>query len=223
MKLFGPYSEETVTAAAKAAYQNGAADIPLRPATAALLVIDMQEEFVRPGWSPAWIPDATRMAGRLAELVADCRQLGVPIIYTVFDDTHHRLDRPRTLTAMPHNPKPVSGDFDPAAVWPELAPERDDVVIRKPSYGAFYDTPLDTILRNLRRDTVIITGTLTNYCCGTTARQAYERGYGVIFSSDCTATDDPERHEQELAVLRKGFARVLGTDAIRSELVGLPA
>jgi nicotinamidase-related amidase len=41
------------------------------------------------------------------------------------------------------------------------------VVIRKPSYGAFYDTPLDTILRGLGKDTMIVTGTLTNYSCGT--------------------------------------------------------
>ncbi|MFF4473631.1 isochorismatase family cysteine hydrolase [Streptomyces sp. NPDC001599] len=75
-----------------------------------------------------------------------------------------------------------------------MSPRPDEVVIRKPSYGAsygaFYDTPLDTMLRNLGRDTVVVTGTLTNYCCGTTARQAYERGYKVVFGSDVTATDD---------------------------------
>jgi nicotinamidase-related amidase len=94
----------------------------------------------------------------------------------------------------------------------------DEVLIRKPSYGAFYDTPLDTILRNLGRDTVIVTGTLTNYCCGTTARQAYERGYYVVFSADTTATDDESRQEHELAVLRKGFAMVLTTDEIEDRL-----
>ncbi len=90
----------------------------------------------------------------------------------------------------------------------------DEVVIRKPSYGAFYDTPLDTVLRNLGRDTVIVTGTLTNYCCGTTARQAYERGYQVVFGADVTATDDESRQEPELAVLRKGFALVLTAEQI---------
>jgi nicotinamidase-related amidase len=57
-------------------------------------------------------------------------------------------------------------------VWPEVAPQPGEVVIRKPSYGAFYDTPLDTILRGLDRDTVVVTGTLTKFCCGMTARQA---------------------------------------------------
>ncbi|MFI7132052.1 isochorismatase family protein [Nonomuraea sp. NPDC050153] len=47
----------------------------------------------------------------------------------------------------------------------------------QPARGDLEGTPLDTILRNLGRDTVIVAGTLTNYCCGSTARQAYERGY----------------------------------------------
>ena len=70
------------------------------------------------------------------------------------------------------------------------------------------------ILKNLNKRTVIIFGTLTNFCCGTTARQAYERGFRVVFSSDLTATNDPEMQEAELKVLRKGFAKVLGSKEI---------
>jgi nicotinamidase-related amidase len=99
-------------------------------------------------------------------------------------------------------------------VWHELAPGEDEIVIHKPSYGAFYDTPLETILKNLRRDTVIICGTLTNYCCGLTARQAYERSFKVIFGSDVTSTDDMNMQEPELKVLRKGFALVISADEI---------
>jgi nicotinamidase-related amidase len=97
---------------------------------------------------------------------------------------------------------------------------KNDLVILKPSYGAFYDTPLETILKNLNKDTVIICGTLTNLYCGATARQAYERGFKVVFGSDVTSTDDPELQEPELKVLRKGFARVLSLaqiiEALRS-------
>ena len=94
-------------------------------------------------------------------------------------------------------------------VWHELAPGEDEVVIQKPSRGAFYDTPVETIMGNLERDTVIICGTLTNYCCGMTTRQAYERGFKVVFGSDVTSTDDPDTQEPELKLLRKGFARVM--------------
>ena len=98
-------------------------------------------------------------------------------------------------------------------LWRRDAPYHD-----KPSYGAFYDTPLETILKNLGRDTVIICGTLTNFCCGMTARQAYERGFKVVVGSDVTATDDPSMQEPELMVLRKGFARVLTADEIAGHL-----
>jgi nicotinamidase-related amidase len=91
-------------------------------------------------------------------------------------------------------------------------------VILKPSYGAFYDTPLDTILRNQGCDTVIVTGTMTNLCCGTTARQAYERGYHVVVGSDLTATNDPEIQAAEMKTLRYGFARVATADEIVARL-----
>ncbi|MCT2546694.1 cysteine hydrolase family protein [Streptomyces atratus] len=138
-------------------------------------------------------------------------------MWTVFDDTYLGLDRPRALSHLPH------ADTDwrrpgPAEVWAPMERRPDEALIRKPSYGAFYDTPLDTMLRNLGRDTVIVTGTLTNYCCGTTARQAYERGYQVVFGADVTATDDESRQEPELAVLRKGFALVLTAKEIADRL-----
>lgn len=82
----------------------------------------------------------------------------------------------------------------------------------------FFDTPLETVLKNLNRDTVIISGTLTNFCCSTTARQAYERGFKVIFGSDINSSDDPLLHQMELKVLRKGFARVLSCREIMDEL-----
>lgn len=211
------YTEAWVTARAREAYEHGTASFEVEPSRTALLVIDMQDEFVRPEWSPFWVPAATRMASRLRRFVEDCRNAEIPVIWTMFDDTHHGLDRPSALALLAH------GDTGwrrpgPAQIWSDMGYRPEEVLIRKPSYGAFYDTPLDTILRNLGRDAVLITGTLTNYCCGTTARQAYERGYRVVFASDLTATDDETRQEAELAVLRKGFARVLTSEEIHHRL-----
>lgn len=213
-----PFGEKELLRAARRAYEQGQASFPVFATRSALLVIDMQNEFVQPEWSPYWVPGATRLVPRLARLISACRELDVPVIYTVFDETHLRLDRPRSLRHMPNMTPEWQRPASAAEVWRELAPRPDEIVIRKPSYGAFYDTPLDTILRGLGRDTVIITGTLTNFCCGTTARQAYERGYYVVFGSDLTATDDPRQHEPELATLRKGFALVLTAQEIEKHL-----
>jgi nicotinamidase-related amidase len=59
---------------------------------------------------------------------------------------------------------------------------------------------------------------MTNYCCGTTARQGYERGFKVIFGSDVTSTDNPNMQEPELQVLRKGFAKVMDLNRIIESL-----
>jgi len=215
------YSEAEVAALARRAYQHGEAAFDIETQRAALLVIDMQDEFVKPGWTPYWVPDATRMAPRLAFVIGQCRALGLPIVYTAFAGTHLGLDRPRAGAFMPNRYGGADHDeawFRDGRIWHELEPRPEDVVIHKPSYGAFYDTPLETILKNLARDTIIISGTLTNFCCGTTARQGYERGFHVVFGSDITATDDPEMHEAELRVLRKGFARVRTAAGIVGEL-----
>lgn len=190
--------------------------------SAALLVIDMQDEFVKPHWTPFWVPEATRIVKRVRRLVAFCRDRKIPVIFTAFARTHSYLDRPMTGAFMPNRYVGKIPDdssyFREGRIWHELSPLRDEIVVHKPSYGAFYDTPLETILRNLGRDTVVICGTLTNFCCGTTARQAYERGFKVIVGSDVTATDDPELQQAELKTLRKGFAMVATSDEIIRKL-----
>ena len=211
------YSEELIIKHANEAFKNGRARFPVELQRCALLVIDMQDEFVKPGWTSSWIPEATRQAGRIKEVIGFCREKNVPVIYTVFSNTHNFHDRPVSGQYMPNRFPELGGDpclFSQGKVWHELAPREDEIVIHKPSYGAFYDTPLDTILKAMGKNTVIICGTLTNCCCGTTARQAYERSYYVVFGSDITSTYDSQMQEAELNILRFAFARVMTANEI---------
>lgn len=212
------FSDKDVLELAKNVYEHGKASFEVQPQNCALLVIDMQDEFVKPEWTPYWVPEATRQVSKIKKLIGHCRNKDIPVIYTLFSETHNYFDRPASAKFMPNLFPDLDVDqstfFREAKIYNELKPTDDEIVIHKPSYGAFYDTPLETILRNLNRDTVIISGTLTNYCCGTTARQAYARGFKVVFGSDITATDDPSMQEAELKVLRKGFARVLSLNEI---------
>ena len=205
------YTEETVMRLAHEAYTTGQASFPIDARRAALLIIDMQLDFVQPGLSPGWIPAATRMIPLLASVLTAVRRAKRPVIHTAFAATHLWLDRPTSGSFMPNRYPglPSIAHSNQPSFPPELQPAADEILILKPSYGAFYDTPLDTILRNLNCDTVVITGTLTNLCCGTTARQAYERGYKVIFAADATATNSAEIHEAELQTIRYGFGRVM--------------
>src|SRR5215471_6700623 len=218
------FTEQEVLTLAKRAYEEGRATFEVVPSRCALLVIDMQDEFVKPGWTPFWVPEATRQVPRIKRLNEPCRKQGIPVIFTAFAQTHHYADRPKSGAFMPNRYVDLGQDepswFHDGTIWHELAPLEDEIVVYKPSYGAFYDTPLETILKNLEKDTVIICGTLTNFCCGTTARQAYERGFKVVFGSDITATDAPTLQEPELQVLRKGFAKVGSLDEILGWLQG---
>ncbi|MBU0497521.1 MAG: cysteine hydrolase [Candidatus Thermoplasmatota archaeon] len=221
MKL-GEITEKDVLKIARDQYTHGNATIPLKKEQTALLVIDMQDEFVKPNWTHFWVPQATKIVPKIQKIIDICRQTDIPIIYTVYSNTHQYLDRPKTLWLMPSRSFTKDIDqtqlFQTASIWQPLKPEQKDIIIHKSSYGAFYDTPLETILKNLGKDTIIITGTLTNYCCGTTARQAYERGFKVIFCGDATATHFQEMHDYELQVLRRGFAKIMSTNEIISTL-----
>ena len=75
-----------------------------------------------------------------------------------------------------------------AELHPNVVVEADDVVFTKPRYGAFTDTDLESRLRELGIDTLLITGIATNICCDTTAREAAQRDFHVYFVADATST-----------------------------------
>lgn len=214
----GKFTNQQVLQLAKNAYKNGELDYTINPTKCALLVIDMQNEFVKPHWTPDWVPDATHKVPKIKQLIEHCRQNNIPVIYTIYSDTHQYHDRPVTGKHMPGRYTEVNIDtshfYKNSEVWHEIAPKPDEVVIRKCSYGGFYDTPLETILKNMGKDTVIITGVIASYCCSMTARQAYERSFKVIYGSDLCGADCPELLEYELMVMRKGFAKVMSLDEI---------
>ena len=216
------FTVETILELVKNAYKQGTADFTINSSDCALLVIDLQDEFIKPEWTPYWVPEATRIIPKINQLIDFSHENQIPVIFTLFSDTHHYYDRPSSGKFMPNRFNDLNIDqssyFKNSQLFKDVHFREGDILIKKPSYGAFYDTSLETILKNYKRNTVIITGTLTNFCCGTTARQAYERGFNVVFGSDVTATDDPAMQEPELKVLRKGFAKVLSLSEIMIEL-----
>ncbi|HVV10649.1 isochorismatase family cysteine hydrolase [Amycolatopsis sp.] len=156
----------------------------------ALLVIDMQNDFVRRGF-PMEVPMARARIGAMREVAARCRAVGVPVLCTrhvLFDSfdvspletARNPALRTAGLRAGSHG----------AEIVEELAPEPGEVVIDKHRYDAFHNTPLHSVLTTIRGphvvDTVIITGTLTDVCCESTARSAFMRDYKVAFAADAT-------------------------------------
>jgi nicotinamidase-related amidase len=100
----------------------------------------------------------------------------------------------------------------------EIAPESDDVVIDKTTFGAFNGSTIDETLRRMRIDTLLVTGVSTNLCVETTARDAADRGYGVILVDECLADYDEGAQQAALAAFHFNFGRVMRT---ADELIGL--
>jgi nicotinamidase-related amidase len=98
---------------------------------------------------------------------------------------------------------------------PELALEGHHV-IEKNHYSAFFGTDLEDRLRDLEVETVIISGLMTDLCCETTARDAFMRGFKVVFLADCTATECEERHLRTLKLVSRAFGEVVTSSDLSS-------
>jgi nicotinamidase-related amidase len=210
-KPLGTFTAADISAKAAHEYASGQADMRVVPGRTALIIVDMIDEFVRPQWTPYWIPDATAQAPLIRRVRDAFRAAGAPVVYLAYEVGLRGLNFPLTETRVPigSGVEEYEGEIlRSVAIWHELAPAENDLVILKHSYSGFHETPLESVLRSLGISTVVITGTMTNFCCGATAREAFWRGFDVVFGADCNSTDDPTLHEAELATLRRGYARI---------------
>lgn len=194
----------------------------LSPATAVLLVIDMQNDFVLPG-APMEVPMARERIPAMAHTVAACRGAGVPVIYTrqvLLDDF------PISPLEVACNPKLGSVGMRKGTPGVEiidaLKPEPADYVVDKHRYDAFHNTQLATVLASIRGlntvDTVIIAGTLTEVCCESTARSAFMRDYKVVFLSDATGGRSDAAQDATLDVIGTFFGKVMPAAELAAEL-----
>jgi nicotinamidase-related amidase len=217
----GEFSEDVVRARAKAQYEQGRAHTEVEVGTTALVIVDMLDEFVKPEWSPFWVPDATRQVPRIRELVDAFHEADMPVIYLGYEVSLRGLNFPVTEWVVPIAEGFAGFEhdlFQKVSFYGPLQPDPQDLVILKHCYSGFHGTEFDLVLRSLGVRTLVITGTMSNYCCGATAREAFWHGYGVIFGSDVTSSDDDELHEAELRTLRRGFARVATAEEILTDL-----
>lgn len=143
----------------------------------ALIVVDMQNDFVRPDGA-LYVEAAAATVDKIADLVDRAHQKGVAVIYT--QDTHSE-DDPEFDIWPRHCVRHTAG----WEIIEELAPGPDDLVIEKNRYDGFYSTPMDHHLSHvLGIDYVVIVGTVANICVGQTAASAGLRWYEVVTPAD---------------------------------------
>ena len=185
------------------------------PDSTALIVVDMQRDFIEPGgFGESLGNDVSRLQRAIeptAAVLETCRELEMLIVHT---REGHRPDlsncpptkRERGASDIAIGDEGPMGRLlvegaDGHGIVNELAPAADEPVIDKPGKGAFYATDLDPILRTERIANLIVAGVTTEVCVQSTVREANDRGYECVVLRDCVASYSPEMHRAALAMI----------------------
>jgi nicotinamidase-related amidase len=182
----------------------------------ALVVVDMQNDFVRAG-APLEVPEARATIPAHRLLLEAFRRRDLPVVYTKFvtGPTPTLLwewspqCRPPTRCCWKGHRRfypDVQQELECTEIIGELRAEPDDLVIEKRGYGAFHDTPLAGLLRGRSVQSLVVTGTVTQICVEETAREAFHHGFRTMLCADAVSSYAPDLHAATL----RNFAMKFG-------------
>jgi len=186
------------------------------PKTTALIVIDMQRDFVEEGGFGTLLGNDVSLLRAAIKpcqaLLKAARQAGLRVLHTREGHDPSMSDCAPTKKAR-GNLKTGIGDSGPMGrilirgekghgIIPELQPLPTEAVIDKPGKGSFYGTDLDLILRNYGISTLLVCGVTTEVCVTTTVREANDRGYECVVASDAVASYFPEYNRMALEMIQ---------------------
>src|SRR5437660_1042108 len=191
-----------------------------RFAHSALVIVDMQNDFVRVG-APLEVPESRPTIAVHQRLLAACRERGVPVIYTKFVAGPERtlVWEWSPVLAPPvcccwkgflRHYDDVGKELDCSDIVDEIYPEPGDPIIDKFGYGAFHNTNLDDVLKARHVESVLVTGTVTQICVEETARESFKRGYRTTLVSDAVSSYMPDLHAAALKNFALKFGHVRG-------------
>jgi ureidoacrylate peracid hydrolase len=194
-------------------------EVPIDPAHAALLIIDVQNyctgtgksEYFRQSLGAIVLPNVGR-------LQSACRTAGIEVTYSVIENMT-RDGRDRSLDYK------ISGIGVPRGSWEaqivdEIAPAEDEMIFRKTSSNVFISTNIDYVLRNLGIRSLIVAGIMTDQCVESGVRDACDLGYLVTLVTDACTTTSAERHNQSLLGIR-GYCRQRTAEEMLIELAAV--
>jgi nicotinamidase-related amidase len=198
----------------------------LDPARTALVVIDMQNAFMDEAVGHAVCPAARDIVPNVNRLAAAVRQAGGGVFWikNTFDATSEREWSVMEDMATPEGRRrrhAAMAEGTPGhALWPALQVRPQDEIVRKYRFSAFMPGTCDLPDRLRARgfDTVLITGTVTNICCESSARDAMMRNFRVVMVSDANAAMTPEEHDASLIALYLTFTDLMDTETIIATL-----
>jgi nicotinamidase-related amidase len=176
-----------------------------KSSSTALLLIDVINHFEFPDGDRI-AKQAFRIAPKIARLKSRARAAGIPTIYVNDNFGEWRSERSALLSRC------LRPGAKGAKFVKQVQPDEEDYFVLKPMHSAFYQTPLETLLRHLGSKTLILTGLTTNSCITCTAHDANMRELKLIIPADCSAARTDEEHKQALLQLKN----MLGVNTARS-------
>lgn len=191
-------------------------DFNLRLPAAALLIIDMQRDFLEPGGFGEMLGnDVSQLRRAIAPnqaLLSAWRRIGGLVIHTReghrpdladLPPAKYRRGRGETRIGDPGPMGRILVRGEPGHdIIPELYPAAGEPVVDKPGKGAFHATDLHVILQNRGIAQLVVTGVTTEVCVNTTVREANDRGYDCLVVADCCASYFPEFHDAGLRMIK---------------------
>lgn len=191
----------------------------LKPKQAALLVIDMQNDFLNPR-SVAYTANAKEIIPNLQKLIINARKCKIPVIFTVHCHQDPQIDGGMTAKWWPEirDKRTLVAGSKGSELIEELTPSPNEKIIYKHRYSAFYNTDLEIYLRGLKVSDLIISGIMTGICVESTVRDAFFRDYRVFVVGDATAAGEHELHINSLKIMAYAFAYITTTDEILAML-----
>jgi nicotinamidase-related amidase len=193
---------------------------PLGADKTALLVIDMQRDFLDPG-APVETPGGLALVPGINRLARAARDGGAPVIFT---HERHRADRSDFGIELEYEPAHCLEGTPGAELSPGLEVVPSDYhVTSKRRYDAFLGTDLDGLLRSLGVRALVMAGVCTDICVAATAQHARNLDYRVFVAQDGVAGTSRERHDAALLCLSHVFARLTTLDEAAAAFRGRAA
>jgi ureidoacrylate peracid hydrolase len=192
------------------------------PSRTALIVVDMQNAFMLPGVAHALCPMAEKIVPNINRFAAAARATGASVIWiktTFKDDALQNWSTYFEMVSPEQGKKRISAltaDSKGHELWPLLDVKPADVIVEKNRFSAFIQgsSDLADVLRSRGLDTVLITGTVTNVCCESTARDAMMLNFKTIMVSDGNAAVTDEDHNASLCAFYLTFGDVMSTEEL---------
>jgi nicotinamidase-related amidase len=188
-------------------------DFLLDPRQTALVLIDLQKGILGRQTAPHSASDVLARSARLAERFKAAGGLVVLVHVSFSTDGGDRLTQP---TDDPPPPSATQPGWD--EISPELGRGPNVIVVTKRQWGAFYGTQLDLQLRRRGIRTIVIGGIATNFGVESTARDAFERGYALVFVEDAMAGLSNEAHAFAISTIFPRIGRVRSTEQVLNAL-----